>query len=315
MHHNFSAQINGSKLFEKVLLPLIILLICAALRVRMGTDSLIVLPLALAQACVGAVVQFFTISYVIRGIRINDTFLEFSGELGEFVKIYLLGSFLSIITLGIYIPWFLRDILRFFTSNTSYQTRPFSFYGTPGGLLAYYFAFLGIYVLIVVAGILVGQASLTLGVVLFAVAIIILASAFSHFVIAWYLQCSFDGYFAKCTAKPSEGVLIIGGQILLTVFTLGLYGPWAYLTFLEFYTKNLTIMNGDRERVFLRFTRREGDGSYMLGQSLLSFITLGIYTPFAIANMGNRLASRFSLETPDAIQITPNREENNRGFY
>lgn len=46
----------------------------------------------------------------------------------------LLGFFLSIITLGIYIPWFIKDITGFFVDNSSYDSETMKFKGKGGKL-------------------------------------------------------------------------------------------------------------------------------------------------------------------------------------
>ncbi|MEM6295784.1 MAG: DUF898 family protein [Myxococcota bacterium] len=64
--------------------------------------------------------------------------LDFEGTGGEFFVTYLVGFLLTMVTFGIYLPWFQVKITKFFAEGTrvSYQGRTFSgaFHGTGGEL-------------------------------------------------------------------------------------------------------------------------------------------------------------------------------------
>jgi uncharacterized membrane protein YqhA len=78
------------------------------------------------------VFSFYYIKLLIENMAFKDIHLKFEGSFGEYIGIVVLGIVLSIISLGIYSPWFIRDVNRFFASRTSYQERPFNFLGKGG---------------------------------------------------------------------------------------------------------------------------------------------------------------------------------------
>lgn len=59
-----------------------------------------------------------------RGIRFS-----FRGSIGEFIGIQIPGILLSVITLGLYIPFLQCRVRRFFAENTRFGTGRFAFYG------------------------------------------------------------------------------------------------------------------------------------------------------------------------------------------
>ena len=50
---------------------------------------------------------------------------------GRYALLALKGSLLSIVTLGIYMPWFLVEITRYFFDGATYRLRPFGFHAKP----------------------------------------------------------------------------------------------------------------------------------------------------------------------------------------
>jgi len=50
-------------------------------------------------------------------------------HVGRYIGIIISGIVLSIVTLGIYIPWLIKNMHRFFTNGTSYNSHKFAFKG------------------------------------------------------------------------------------------------------------------------------------------------------------------------------------------
>ncbi len=302
MKRNIEANIQSRALFNKIFLPLIISAAWVIMRYILLSRYQNSLGLDVIHAiivfAVGIYIQFYLIVYLIEGVIIDNTHLQFSGSISEYVKISLLGMFFSLITLGIYLPWYLRNIYRFFAENTSYRGSSASFNGIPQSLLKYIVIFFIGYILFIFLGV---EMVLNERIFLLFVFFIILLSWIMGLVniqLIWSLQISFRGYTTSCTATKVEGALFLLGQFLLSSITLGFYIPWAYLRIITFYTKKLHIKNSAGDRVFLSFLPESGDGLLILGQAILTCITLGIYRPFAMGNIANRLLPRVKMEIP-----------------
>ncbi len=73
---------------------------------------------------------------------------EFKGNTGEYFKIWIVNLFLSVITLGIYIPWAKVRSRRYFHANTFLDGHAFDYLAKPLNLLAGYLillVFVGLY--------------------------------------------------------------------------------------------------------------------------------------------------------------------------
>ena len=83
---------------------------------------------------------FFLITECVKGLSFKGESLQPHYELGKYIGQVVKGFLLTIITLGIYYPWFLTKIIRFFASGTTYRDQPFAFKGA-GATLFYIMTF------------------------------------------------------------------------------------------------------------------------------------------------------------------------------
>jgi len=77
---------------------------------------------------------FFIAKLVIGSIEYNGIKIKCDYNIIKYLGVVVSGLFLSIITFGIYIPWFIRNIIRFIVNGTSYHSNSFSFKGEGGRL-------------------------------------------------------------------------------------------------------------------------------------------------------------------------------------
>jgi uncharacterized membrane protein YjgN (DUF898 family) len=66
--------------------------------------------------------------------------LTFAGNPASLAGTYLVGSFLTFVTLGLYGPWFMNDCFVFLWGNTKLDGRPFQFRKDPKGMIGTYLA-------------------------------------------------------------------------------------------------------------------------------------------------------------------------------
>jgi uncharacterized membrane protein YjgN (DUF898 family) len=81
-------------------------------------------------------------------------------------------------------------------------------------------------------------------------------------------------------------------QILLTIITLGIYFPLAYLKLYKYFIEK-TIAIKESETLHFGFDLENGkDFIFIWGQTLLSVITLGVYYPWAYCKIGKRFLNK-----------------------
>jgi len=155
-----------------------------------------------------------------RGIR-----MTYTGQRGELLLLYLKGLFLTLITLGIYGPWFSCELLRYVYGHIRIGNVSFGFEGKG-------------------------------------------AELFIHYLLGF----------------------------LFSLLTLGLYIPWFYVRVARFFVSH-TYVEQEGKRSFFAFGLK---GDEVLGfwiiRILLAIVTLGIATPWIIADWMKRRLDALSLE-------------------
>jgi uncharacterized membrane protein YjgN (DUF898 family) len=177
-----------------------------------------------------------------RGIRFS-----FRGETLAFVRLFVTGSLLSLVTLGVYYPVFLTRRQAFLVSHASFGSRAFGFDGRGRDLIGPF-----------LLGALLFVPTLGLSWI-------------------WYLARR-QRYFAEHTtfgaARFRSGVTggrllgLVLGNLLLLVVTLGLAWPWATVRSLRF-TFRYTLLEGPLD---LAAIQQDARAASLTGEGLSSFL-------------------------------------------
>ena len=192
---------------------------------------------------------------------------DFSGTGGNFLVKYLVGYLLTLVTFGLYAPFFLVSLIQFFVENTSGRTHDrktvsLRFNGSGGQLFV---------------NMLVG----------YVLTIITLGIYFPWF------YCSLINWFTESTQADIEGSETIhlsftgrGGSLLVTVLigylltaiTFGIYGFWFQVNMFKFLYGNTVVATSNGKRYKLAFSGTGGQNLLLsLKGVVLCFLTLGIY--------------------------------------
>jgi len=192
---------------------------------------------------------------------------QFTGFAMELFKELFVGCLLTIITLGIYTPWFICRAQRWFWRNISVKDHAgkevkLQFEGKGDELFGTF-----------IAGCLLTL--VTLGIYGF-----------------WFIVKLHKFFLENTTGQTPDGQPVklafnaTGGELfkelfvacLLTMITLGIYSPWMICRLQRFFSDRTQIHVGSSGQVSLRFLGTGGDlfVPFLVGQ-LLTFVTLGIY--------------------------------------
>jgi uncharacterized membrane protein YjgN (DUF898 family) len=126
---------------------------------------------------------------------------------------------------------------------------------------------------------------------------------YMYHVYRWlYDNIRLDAYAVRWNARfwPTFGMFL--GQALLTLVTLFVYYPVAYLRMYRYVAKCIVVKEGEGPEApthaTLEFDGPLGRGFLLMwGQGCLSLITAGIYYPWAMARVGRWVASHTSVVT------------------
>jgi uncharacterized membrane protein YjgN (DUF898 family) len=198
------------------------------------------IPLAMVGAW-----RYRTSRTSLRGIRFS-----FRGDFVSFLKIYVPGALLTLITFGIYTPIFLNNIRRFYCRNAHYGNAPFHYDGEGRDLLVPW-------IICLVA------TPFTLGVSMVYFNVLRFNYQWNH--------TSFQGARFVANVQFVDYLVLVVTNALLAFATLGIATPWVILRVLRFQLERVTLQ-GDvhMERIMQEFI----DAS-PVGEGITTFLDTG----------------------------------------
>ena len=232
-------------------------------------------------------------------LKLAEQSFAFRGAVGRYLGMTLLGMLLSVVTLTIYMPWYIRRITAYLVGEVSYDGASPEFLSRGGKLLVYFLLalWLPVIVISVLIGLVVGFTAksgqlgngggLQLLTTLLTFIIFLLMIPFFYFFYKWYVNLRWKESVIRWVTRfwPSVGFIL--GQVLLTLITFGIYWPAAALRMFRYFAGKTAVSKGDVEVGRFAFTGSIGKGFGLIwGQTLLSIITIGFYLPWGLARIG-----------------------------
>ena len=188
-------------------------------------------------------------SFNMRNTTYRSARFGFMGEVGQLMSIYLIGALLQAITLGLYAPIFIREILTFKFDHATFGSERFSFQQRPGFYGIYAYPALLYFVTVLVAGIaaatLFGDdpamlemvSSVLIYPILAIVTGLIRGGTFKYVVESLSLeQATFS-----TSLKKGEFASLYFTNLLAIVFSFGLATPWAMIRTYKYKAESLSV--------------------------------------------------------------------------
>jgi uncharacterized membrane protein YjgN (DUF898 family) len=235
---------------------------------------------------------------------------HFRGSIGKFLGLNLLGIFLTVITLGIYGPWYLTRISRYLVGEVSYKEQPLGFTGRGGRL----FVIILLTIIVPMIPLILVQLRLDPTLSVFpavvnpfqAFMLQFLAYLIFYSFMTAYLYLIYRWFFTNLRYGEKSlswntqfwpSVSLIWVQMLLSVLTLGIYLPAAYIKIYRYIVGHSEIRTEQEREGVLGFGGQTGGGFGLIwGQMLLTIITAGIYAPWALSKVGKWFLSNTYVE-------------------
>jgi uncharacterized membrane protein YjgN (DUF898 family) len=246
-------------------------------------------------------ITFFIAKIMIESVQYNDRPIIFTGKIMTFAGVVLLGIFLSIITIGVYVAWFVRNLHRFFVNNSQLDNESFSFHGKGGRLFVILLLTLILPVIILSLIVLqffipdMAQASIGSRIIYQVISWVIMIP-YTYLVYKWMVNINYKNYNIRWETDFWNSCGKIAIELLLSVITIGIYFPMAVLKLYKYFAERTIAQSGDIKRKFGFDEDHNNDFLFLWGQILLTIITLGIYYPWAISKIGARIMSKTYLE-------------------
>ena len=219
------------------------------------------LPQYIAQAIAAALLICFIPVAVVGAhrYRLSRTSLRnirfsFRGTVSDYAKLWIKGSVLTILTLGLYYPFFENARREYLVTQSQFGSRAFTYDGTGKGLFALYSKATGLYLgsVLVLGSVILGVLVFYLSMPLTDMKTLIFASsslpivASLGLIIPWfYLQAARQRFFWNHTQfGDARFVSTVTAwkvfelrltHLLLLICTLGLAWPWVQVRNLQFF--------------------------------------------------------------------------------
>lgn len=252
----------------------------------------------------GTLIGYFFIKLSLENIIYKGKQVAFKGKFRTFSGKVIVGIVLTIISLGIYVCWFIEDITRYIAGNTSLDSSEFRFLGK--GVRLFLIISLTLMVPMIIFIILITTftlanhpgTSLTLYTQLL---IYFLMIPYVYFSYKWFMNIRYRNYLIRWETYFFKSVLKILLEIFLTIITLGIYSPLAFLKIYKYFIDRTAAVSDTETR---RFGYDIDIGFHLLwGQILLTIVTLGIYYPWAYVKIGKRILNKTYLKDAEVVSI------------
>ncbi len=225
---------------------------------------------------------------------------------------------LSIITIGIYIPWGYKAIIDKIVKNIEYEGKKcFKFTSLASKLFS--FIVISIVTLSIVTFALVLSivvmykygdlvALMFLPFIIFPILIVLFFSfiavicAIQVFTIDWAINLKMDSEVKNATytlnINASSAILFYLGQTLLLVITFGFYIGAYMMNIYNYFVSRIVEKTDGKITGNLRFIKPTDRGaSFLLSQVIMSMMAFGFYSPFALVEYSKFFVNNTYLET------------------
>lgn len=277
---------------------------------------------------------FYMAKMMIKSVEYKGIKLLCDYHAGKYIGIIISGLVLSIVTIGIYIPWFIRNLNRFFIHGVSYNSHKFSFKGLGRNL------FIIMTITTFIPFILVGFVAFTvlkseIDIWIYQVIVISILISNIYLTFHWMVNLRYKNYLIKLDTEffPAFGritielilavilvfifrwltsVLIIilwdpdsfpaagkiAVELVLAVTTLSIYFAMAFIRLYRYFTEHTKSNVVDGKQITMGYDGDQlSEFKFMWKQVILTIITFGIYYPWAFSRIVRRVFTQTFLET------------------
>ena len=254
-----------------------------------------------------ASLMYFIVERSVSALGYKESAFDTDFHFGEYMKQILPDALFTVVTVGVYAPWFLTRVMCYFSRRIVHGGNILEFEGKPMSLF-------NILILLYVLPAVVFEVAMkrveTLfmedqGMLLFWCVLLVgfFFMAISMYTAGLYVKWMLRGWYGNrriiSTVSMWDGGWYVFGQLLLTVITLGLYAPAASLKLWRYFAQSVVVGTDKVEGRFGMDLSIWRDWLYVLGQMLLLIVTLGVYMPWYYTKLYNRFIPRLYVESVD----------------
>ena len=220
----------------------------------------------------------------------------------KYIGIIVSGLVLSIVTIGIYIPWFIKNLHRFFVHGATYDSHKFSFKGK--GCTLFLIMTLAIFIPFLIVGIILFSI-IKSEIDLWIYQLVIMFSLIPNIYLTykWMVDIRYKDYLIRWDTDFFSAIGKISIELMLAVITFGIYFPMAYIRLYRYFMEHTKSNIVNERQISMGYDGDQLlDFLFMWGQIILTVITLGIYYPWAFSRIIHRVLTQTYLSN-DVVPI------------
>ncbi len=230
-------------------------------------------------------------------MEITSTKIKFYGDGAKYFGILIVNLLLTIVTFGLYYPWARAKNLQYLYGETEFAGSRFAFHGTGREMFKGFIKamlIVGVLMAIYYASILSkNQGMLIIGIIITYLGFLTLIPIAIHGGLRYRMsRTSWRGIHFGYRGNLRELFGICFKGMLLTIFTLGIYGSWFQCNLRSYLESNIRLGN-------VKFSF-EGEGAELFWINfkgiLLTIFTLGIYSFWFARNLNHFSVNHSKLE-------------------
>lgn len=313
MKNYFGFSLTGSKLFPIWLLfyvlfvvPFVFLMVKISSIDRTSNDVLTLfgmLGMVFLLIIIELLVVFYISKILIENVQYNNLKVGFNGRFLNYLGVLLLGMFLTIITIGIYYPWFIKRLMSFYVDNSELEKESFKFKGSGSKLFVIYLLAVVIpTIFVAILGFTVIKScidpdtcAIGYNIVYQAISFLFMIP-FLYLYYKWIVNIDYKNYNVRFDTRFWNSCGKLALEFFLSIITIGIYSPMAWLRLYKYFTDRTVAQSNEAKRSLGFESNYWPDFFFIWGQLLLTIFTLGLYYPWMISEVGKRILSRTYLE-------------------
>ena len=208
----------------------------------------------------------------------NKDYFSFKGEGSQLLLIYLKNIFLSLFTLGLYIPWAIVNTAQYVYEHIEFKERRFAYTGTGKeifkGFIMAILILIGAGLVIYLVNTLGSPMLSSLVIMLLYIGYIVAIPYILHKALKYdYANTTYAGIRFGYRGQLEEFIKLFLKGLFLTLVTLGIYGAWFTVEIKKYITKHTRLGNVEFEFV------GEGMELFLINLKGIFFtiLSMGIY--------------------------------------
>jgi uncharacterized membrane protein YjgN (DUF898 family) len=232
--------------------------------------------------------------------RLNGVAFRYTGSSPEFVLMYIGNGILSVLTLGIFAPWAIRNVLRHVAKHVEYERDGFGFEGKALDLLEMSIGALVLPIILICIGLALlgkGIGALSAWGLPMVLCFYLVLVPFVYFSLKWMVNFRFGKARIRLDAEAIPSILKILQELFLSIVTLGIYAPAAHARLFKYFADRTKVSKDDGS-IWSVKTTLDTLQAWKLTWTviLLTIVTAGVYGAWAYCRTISLYADSTRLE-------------------